>query len=175
MVHHVFCSKQIAGWGNSFRRVFEQIAWDKNDASSAFQAWTGIYIFCRFSEYLFYFILLLDSRFTYLFQIYSAEVSVFLGGNKPSRIGPVRGDISIKFSCDPGISSKLVYTLSQSTIFYFVFISKFSWQIFVILKFLKGWSCFEWNTTSSRRRAYRSRCFVNPRDWAEGSWKWTAG
>ncbi|KAG6599499.1 Zinc protease PQQL-like protein, partial [Cucurbita argyrosperma subsp. sororia] len=41
-------------------------------------------------------------------QIYSAEVSVFLGGNKPSRIGPVRGDISIKFSCDPEISSKLV-------------------------------------------------------------------
>lgn len=41
-------------------------------------------------------------------QIYSAGVSVFLGGNKPSRTGNVRGDISINFSCDPAISSKLV-------------------------------------------------------------------
>ncbi|XP_022154671.1 zinc protease PQQL-like isoform X1 [Momordica charantia] len=41
-------------------------------------------------------------------QIYSAGVSVFLGGNKPSRNDPVRGDISINFSCDPEISSKLV-------------------------------------------------------------------
>ncbi|KAL1364192.1 hypothetical protein HN51_012358 [Arachis hypogaea] len=41
-------------------------------------------------------------------QIYSVGVSVFLGGNKPSRIGDVRGDISINFSCDPEISSKLV-------------------------------------------------------------------
>ncbi|KAJ4846270.1 hypothetical protein Tsubulata_008787 [Turnera subulata] len=41
-------------------------------------------------------------------QIYSAAVSVFLGGNRPSRTGDVRGDISINFSCDPGFSSKLV-------------------------------------------------------------------
>ncbi|XP_039071636.1 zinc protease PQQL-like isoform X2 [Hibiscus syriacus] len=41
-------------------------------------------------------------------QIYSACVSVFLGGNKPSRTGDVRGDMSINFSCDPEISSKLV-------------------------------------------------------------------
>ncbi|EEF48126.1 Mitochondrial-processing peptidase subunit beta, mitochondrial precursor, putative [Ricinus communis] len=41
-------------------------------------------------------------------QIYSAGVSVFLGGNRPSRTGDIRGDISINFSCDPGISSKLV-------------------------------------------------------------------
>ncbi|KAL9252986.1 Zinc protease PQQL-like-like protein [Drosera capensis] len=41
-------------------------------------------------------------------QIYSAGVSVFLGGNKPSRTGDVRGDISINFSCDPYISKKLV-------------------------------------------------------------------
>ncbi|KAL5573042.1 hypothetical protein UlMin_022639 [Ulmus minor] len=41
-------------------------------------------------------------------QIYSAGVSVFLGGNKPSRTSDVRGDISINFSCDPEISSKLV-------------------------------------------------------------------
>ncbi|XP_065849756.1 zinc protease PQQL-like isoform X2 [Euphorbia lathyris] len=41
-------------------------------------------------------------------QIYSVGVSVFLGGNKPSRTGDLRGDISINFSCDPGISSKLV-------------------------------------------------------------------
>ncbi|XP_050218354.1 zinc protease PQQL-like [Mercurialis annua] len=40
-------------------------------------------------------------------QIYSAGVSVFLGGNRPSRTGDIRGDISINFSCDPGISSKL--------------------------------------------------------------------
>nr|XP_029119433.1 zinc protease PQQL-like isoform X4 [Elaeis guineensis] len=41
-------------------------------------------------------------------QIYSVNVSVFLGGNKPSRTGDVRGDISVNFSCDPDISSKLV-------------------------------------------------------------------
>ncbi|GKV11869.1 hypothetical protein SLEP1_g23087 [Rubroshorea leprosula] len=41
-------------------------------------------------------------------QIYSAGVSVFLGGNKPSRTSDLRGDISINFSCDPEISSKLV-------------------------------------------------------------------
>ncbi|PKI49083.1 zinc protease PQQL-like isoform X1 [Punica granatum] len=41
-------------------------------------------------------------------QIYSAGVSVFLGGNRPSRTGDIRGDISVNFSCDPEISSKLV-------------------------------------------------------------------
>ncbi|CAI0543733.1 unnamed protein product, partial [Linum tenue] len=41
-------------------------------------------------------------------QIYSAGVSVFLGGNRPSRTSDIRGDISINFSCDPGSSSKLV-------------------------------------------------------------------
>ncbi|XP_044463821.1 zinc protease PQQL-like isoform X1 [Mangifera indica] len=41
-------------------------------------------------------------------QIYSAGVSVFLGGNKHSRTGDVRGDISINFSCDPEVSPKLV-------------------------------------------------------------------
>ncbi|KAL6577311.1 hypothetical protein OROMI_011587 [Orobanche minor] len=41
-------------------------------------------------------------------QIYSAGVSVFLGGNKPSRVGNIRGDISVNFSCDPEISSTLV-------------------------------------------------------------------
>ncbi|PKA56306.1 Ubiquinol-cytochrome-c reductase complex core protein I, mitochondrial [Apostasia shenzhenica] len=41
-------------------------------------------------------------------QIYSVGVSVFLGGNKPSRTGDVRGDISVNFSCDPCISSRLV-------------------------------------------------------------------
>ncbi|XP_057765310.1 zinc protease PQQL-like isoform X1 [Salvia miltiorrhiza] len=41
-------------------------------------------------------------------QIYSAGVSVFLGGNKPSRDGNIRGDISVNFSCDPDISSTLV-------------------------------------------------------------------
>lgn len=41
-------------------------------------------------------------------QIYSAGVSVFLGGNKPSRNGNIRGDISVNFSCDPEISSTLV-------------------------------------------------------------------
>ncbi|XP_042385676.1 zinc protease PQQL-like [Zingiber officinale] len=41
-------------------------------------------------------------------QIYSVNVTVFLGGNKPSRTGDVRGDISVYFSCDPDISSKLV-------------------------------------------------------------------
>ncbi|KAJ8766724.1 hypothetical protein K2173_005335 [Erythroxylum novogranatense] len=41
-------------------------------------------------------------------QIYSAGVSVFLGGNKPSRTGDIKGDININFSCDPDISLKLV-------------------------------------------------------------------
>ncbi|XP_008797884.1 zinc protease PQQL-like isoform X1 [Phoenix dactylifera] len=41
-------------------------------------------------------------------QIYSVNVSVFLGGNKPSRSGDVRGDTSVNFSCDPDIASKLV-------------------------------------------------------------------
>ncbi|KAJ6803070.1 zinc protease PQQL-like isoform X1 [Iris pallida] len=49
-------------------------------------------------------------------QIYSVGVSVFLGGNKPSRNGDVRGDISVNFSCDPDISSKLVdFTLEEIT------------------------------------------------------------
>ncbi|XP_078169088.1 insulinase (Peptidase family M16) protein isoform X3 [Carex rostrata] len=41
-------------------------------------------------------------------QIYSVSVSAFLGGNRPSRTGDVRGDISVNFSCDPDISTKLV-------------------------------------------------------------------
>jgi len=41
-------------------------------------------------------------------QVYSVNVGVFLGGNKPSRSGDVRGDISVNFSCDPDMSSKLV-------------------------------------------------------------------
>ncbi|KAF5184288.1 Zinc protease pqql-like [Thalictrum thalictroides] len=41
-------------------------------------------------------------------EIYSVGVSVFLGGNKPSRSGDARGDISVYFSCDPEISWKLV-------------------------------------------------------------------
>ncbi|KAK2986241.1 hypothetical protein RJ640_027336 [Escallonia rubra] len=41
-------------------------------------------------------------------QIYSAGVSVFLGGNKPSRVDDIRGDITVNFSCDPDISSTLV-------------------------------------------------------------------
>lgn len=53
---------------------------------------------------------------TFVHQIYSVGVSVFLGGNKPSRTGDVRGDISINFSCDPEISSKLVKLLSVDII-----------------------------------------------------------
>ncbi|KAK3027106.1 hypothetical protein RJ639_042400, partial [Escallonia herrerae] len=41
-------------------------------------------------------------------QIYSAGVSVFLGGNKPSRVDDICGDITVNFSCDPDISSTLV-------------------------------------------------------------------
>ncbi|CAK9136275.1 unnamed protein product [Ilex paraguariensis] len=56
---------------------------------------------------------LLETKMMYVLrfkhgQIYSAGVSVFLGGNKPSRVGNVRGDISVNFSCDPDISSSLV-------------------------------------------------------------------
>ncbi|KAJ0986492.1 hypothetical protein J5N97_004848 [Dioscorea zingiberensis] len=50
-------------------------------------------------------------------QIYSVGVSVFLGGNKPSRTGDVRGDISVNFSCDPDISWKLV-DLALEEIYY---------------------------------------------------------
>eukprot|EP01018_Ginkgo_biloba_P031588 Gb_11763 [translate_table: standard] len=49
-------------------------------------------------------------------QIYSVSVSVFLGGNKPSRIGNVRGDIAVNFSCDPDSSWRLV-DLSLDEIF----------------------------------------------------------
>jgi hypothetical protein len=56
-------------------------------------------------------------------QIYSAVVSVFLGGNKPSRTGNARGDISINFSCDPAISSKLVgFYYHNLFLFFFVLI-----------------------------------------------------
>ncbi|XP_057813480.1 zinc protease PQQL-like isoform X2 [Cryptomeria japonica] len=41
-------------------------------------------------------------------QVYSVSVSSFLGGNKPSRMGNVRGDIAVNFSCDPDSSVKLV-------------------------------------------------------------------
>ncbi|PWA80900.1 insulinase (Peptidase family M16) protein [Artemisia annua] len=41
-------------------------------------------------------------------QIYSAGISVFLGGNKPSRVGNARGDISVNFSCDPDVALALV-------------------------------------------------------------------
>lgn len=49
-------------------------------------------------------------------QVYSASVTVFLGGNKPSRVGNVRGDIAISFSCDPESSWKLVdFALDEVT------------------------------------------------------------
>ncbi|KAH9303201.1 hypothetical protein KI387_014784, partial [Taxus chinensis] len=41
-------------------------------------------------------------------QVYSVNVSSFLGGNKPSRTGNVRGDVAINFSCDPDSSFRLV-------------------------------------------------------------------
>ncbi|XP_012831738.1 PREDICTED: uncharacterized protein LOC105952699 [Erythranthe guttata] len=41
-------------------------------------------------------------------QIYSTGVSMFFGGNKPSRVGDVRGDLNVYFSCDPVISSTLL-------------------------------------------------------------------
>lgn len=50
-------------------------------------------------------------------QIYSVGVSVFLGGNKPSRTGDVRGDVSVNFSCDPDISAKLVDLALEEIIF----------------------------------------------------------
>ncbi|KAI3780588.1 hypothetical protein L2E82_10572 [Cichorium intybus] len=40
-------------------------------------------------------------------QAWAAGVSVFLGGNKPSRVGNARGDISVNFSCDPGVALAL--------------------------------------------------------------------
>ncbi|XP_024516679.1 zinc protease PQQL-like [Selaginella moellendorffii] len=41
-------------------------------------------------------------------QIYTASVSAFLGGSKPSRSSDVCGDIAISFSCDPDSAWKLV-------------------------------------------------------------------
>ncbi|KAF9614716.1 hypothetical protein IFM89_020127 [Coptis chinensis] len=41
-------------------------------------------------------------------EVYSVGVSVFLGGNKPSRNGDVRSDLCVTFSCDLDISWKLV-------------------------------------------------------------------
>ncbi|CAL5358910.1 unnamed protein product [Camellia sinensis] len=58
-----------------------QTSGNKNTAGSPLQAWPGIY---------------------------SAGVSVFLGGNKPSIVDNVRGDISVNFSCDPDISTTVV-------------------------------------------------------------------
>ncbi|KAH7414951.1 hypothetical protein KP509_14G020500 [Ceratopteris richardii] len=49
-------------------------------------------------------------------QVYSAAVTAFLGGSKPSRVGNVRGDIAISFSCDPESSWKLVdFALDEVT------------------------------------------------------------
>lgn len=62
-------------------------------------------------------------------QIYSVVVSVFLGGNKPSRTGNVRGDISINFSCDPAISSKLVGFYYRN-LFLFFLVLIIGWAIY---------------------------------------------
>ena len=48
----------------------------------------------------------------FVYQIYSAGISVFLGGNKPSRVGNARGDISVNFSCDPDVALALVCSLT---------------------------------------------------------------
>eukprot|EP00250_Pteridium_aquilinum_P015299 c22507_g1_i1 orf=556-3573(+) len=49
-------------------------------------------------------------------QVYSAAVTAFLGGNKPSRVGNVRGDIAVSFSCDPESAWKLVdFALDEVT------------------------------------------------------------
>lgn len=58
------------------------------------------------------------------------SVSAFLGGNRPSRTGDVRGDISVNFSCDPDISTKLVCSTSH-LIYYAALLSKgFAFNIF---------------------------------------------
>lgn len=64
-----------------------------------------------------------------MYQIYSAGVSVFLGGNKPSRTGDVRGDMSINFSCDPEISSKLVGIVLSSCLFYLSLVVVTKWPV----------------------------------------------
>ena len=48
----------------------------------------------------------------FVYQIYSAGILVFLGGNKPSRVGNARGDISVNFSCDPDVALALVCSLT---------------------------------------------------------------
>lgn len=89
---------------NSLYWLFRKTSRDQDNPISQVHAWAGI--FCHSCDYQ----PLVD--LTFLFeQIYSAEVSVFLGGNKPSRTADLRGDISVNFSCDPEISSKLVRSL----------------------------------------------------------------
>lgn len=72
------------------------------------------------------FILIFGSTLTSMLQIYTVGVSVFLGGNKPSRTANVRGDISINFSCDPEISSKLVREFVAVHVLIFSFLIEWS-------------------------------------------------
>lgn len=40
-------------------------------------------------------------------HVYSVDVSLFFAAEAPSRVGPVRGDIAVAFSCSPGKGAAL--------------------------------------------------------------------
>ncbi|GBG85044.1 hypothetical protein CBR_g39508 [Chara braunii] len=63
--------------------------------------WTGLV--CRLLETK----ILQELRFEHG-RVYTVSVSAFLGGSRPSRVGGVRGDIAVSFSCDPENTWQLV-------------------------------------------------------------------
>jgi len=107
-------------------------------------------------------------------QIYSVNVAVFLGGNKPSRSGDVRGDISVNFSCDPDISSKLV--CAPKSPFWIAYIQFFYKQLdFANSEFFSGWFCSGGDIIPTGWRSFWRRCIDHPRNWTKSSWKWITG
>ena len=108
-------------------------------------------------------------------QIYSVNVAVFLGGNKPSRTGDVRGDISVNFSCDPDISSKLVCHIKSLHILEYIYPIVFYAAWVYWLRISSGWFCSGGNIISTGGRSFWRRCIDHPRNWTKSSWKWITG
>lgn len=160
--------------GRSLHWVFEQTIGSQNNSGSPFQAWTGLFLcFTCKLHCLNSFITLIKTLMLFSYQIYSAGVSVFLGGNKPSRVGNARGDISVNFSCDPDVALALVCVFTSWSLKTVVDIFHLSYEKY--MTFLSGWSCFGWDITSSRRRTFRRRYLYSTRDWTTGPRKWTTG
>lgn len=108
-------------------------------------------------------------------QIYSVNVAVFLGGNKPSRTGDVRGDISVNFSCDPDISSKLVCHIKSLHILEYIYPIVFYAAWVYWLRISSGWFCFGGDIIPTGGRSFWRRCIDHPRNWTKSSWKWITG